>query len=116
MRERGRESRRAAQLLRVQRWLELHCTDADLNAETVAGEFAMSLRALHQLFEPSGTSFHEQLTDARLRKAHALLLDASQTHLSTVAIGFAAGFRETSTFYRRFRLRYGVTPGEMRGD
>jgi AraC-like DNA-binding protein len=114
MRERGRQSRRAAQLQRVLRWLGMHCTDPELNAEKTAAEFAMSLRALHQLFEPSGSSFHAQLTDARLRRAHALLNDAAQRQLSTAEVGFAAGFRETSTFYRRFRQRYGVTPGEMR--
>jgi AraC-like DNA-binding protein len=114
MRERGRDSRRAAQLQRVLRLLEMRCSDPDLNAETVAGEFAMSLRALHQLFEPSGRTFHEQLTDARLRKAQTLLCDAAHARLSTVEIGFAAGFRETSTFYRRFRQRFGMPPGEMR--
>jgi hypothetical protein len=56
----------------------------------------------------------EQQTEARLRKAHALLSDAANAQLSTAEIGFAAGFRETSTFYRRFRRRFGVTPGEMR--
>ena len=65
MRDRGRDSRRAAQLQRVLRLLELRCADPDLNAEKVAGEFAMSVRALHQLFEPSGRTFHEQLTEAR---------------------------------------------------
>ena len=54
MRDRGRDSRRAAQLQRVLRLLELRCADPDLNVEKVAGEFAMSVRALHQLFEPSG--------------------------------------------------------------
>jgi AraC-like DNA-binding protein len=112
----GGGSRRAAQLQRVLRLLELRCTDLDLNAEKVANEFAMSLRALHQLFEPSGSTFHEELTEARLRKAHALLGDAANAQLSTADIGFAAGFRETSTFYRRFRQRFGVTPGEMRGS
>jgi AraC-like DNA-binding protein len=115
LRERGRDSRRAAQLQRVLRLLELRCADPELNAEKVATEFAVSLRALHQLFEPSGHTFHEQLTQARLSKAHALLHDPASRSLSTAEIGFAAGFKETSTFYRRFRQRYGVTPGEMRG-
>jgi AraC-like DNA-binding protein len=101
-------------LQRVLRLLELRCADPDLNAEKVAGEFAMSVRALHQLFEPSGRTFHAQLTEAQLRAAQALLSDASNTQLSTAEIGFAAGFRETSTFYRRFRRRFGMTPGEMR--
>lgn len=115
MRERGRESRRAAQLQRVLRLIEQRCTDAALDAERVAAEFAMSLRALHHLFEPSSSTFHQQLTQARLSKAHAMLHDAANRELSTAEIGFAAGFNETSTFYRRFRQRYGVTPGEMRG-
>jgi len=114
MRERGRDSRRAALLQRMLRWIEVHCSDLDLNAEKAASEFAMSLRALHQLFEPSGSTFHEHLTELRLRKAHTLLNNAAKGRLSTAEIGFAAGFRETSTFYRRFRQRYGVTPGEMR--
>jgi AraC-like DNA-binding protein len=114
MRERGRDSRRAAQLQRVLRLLERRCTDPDLNAEKAASESAMSVRALHQLFEPSGSTFHEKLTEARLCKAHALLCDAAHARLSTAEIGFAAGFRETSTFYRRFRQRYGMTPGELR--
>jgi AraC-like DNA-binding protein len=114
LRERGRLARRAALLQRVQRWLELHCTDAQLSADQAAREFALSLRALHQLFEPSGATFHEQLTQARLSKAHAMLSDRANRHLSTADIGFAAGFGETSTFYRRFRQRYGMTPGELR--
>jgi len=32
----------------------------------------------------------------------------------TAEIGFAAGFAELSTFYRRFRQRHGVAPGACR--
>jgi AraC-like DNA-binding protein len=114
MRERGRSSRRAAQLQRVTRLIELRCGDPGLSADKVAAEFAISPRTLHQLFEPSGTSFHEELTRLRLAKAHDLLRDLANGHASTAEIGFAAGFNEVSTFYRRFKQRYGTTPGEFR--
>ncbi|HEY2976561.1 MAG TPA: helix-turn-helix domain-containing protein [Burkholderiaceae bacterium] len=115
MRERGRTERRAAQLQRVLRLIELRSAEPDLCAESVARDAAISLRTLHQLFEPSGTSFHEKLTQQRLARAEALLRDSTGRRLSTVEIGFAAGFREASTFYRRFKQRHGVTPGEWRG-
>jgi len=94
--------------------MEQRCAEPDLCAETVARDAAISLRTLHQLFEPSGTTFHEQLTQHRLARAEVLLRDASGRRLSTVEIGFASGFKEASTFYRRFKQRHGVTPGEWR--
>jgi AraC-like DNA-binding protein len=114
MREQGRQGRRAAQLQRVMRQIELRASDPELSTEKMAAEFAMSLRALHQLFELSDCTFQEYLTKARLAKAHDLLRDPACAHLSAAEIGFAAGFRETSTFYRRFKARYGTAPGELR--
>jgi len=86
----------------------------DLTPERVARAFGVSLRTLHQLFALSDGSFHEYLTRARLARAHALLRDPASRHLGTAEIGFAAGFGEVSTFYRRFKQRYGVAPGEFR--
>ena len=115
MRERGRSERRAAQLQRALQLIERRGAEPDLSAEGVAAELAISLRSLHQLFEPSGTSFHQRLVQQRLARAAALLRDPASRHLSTVEIGFAVGFTEASTFYRRFKQRHGVTPGEWRG-
>jgi hypothetical protein len=53
------------------RLMEMRCAEPDLCAETVARDAAISLRAPHQLFEPSGTTFHEQLTQQRLARAEA---------------------------------------------
>ena len=114
MQAQGRDARRAAQLLQVQRQIELRAADHTLNPETLATELALSLRGLHQLFEPAEHTFHEYLTLTRLARAVELLHDPALAHLSATEIGFAAGFRETSTFYRRFKTRYGQTPGEMR--
>lgn len=54
------------------------------------------------------------MTQARLVRAHALLLDPAARHLGAAEIGYTAGFAEVSTFYRRFRQRYGMAPGELR--
>jgi AraC-like DNA-binding protein len=114
MREQGRLGRRIAILQRVMRQVELRASEPGLTAEKIAAEFAISLRGLHQLFELSKTTFHKHLTDVRLAKVHALLRDPDHRHLGIADIGWAAGFSETSTFYRCFKTRYGMTPGEFR--
>ncbi len=112
--EPGRPAWRRAQLLRVQQWAEQRSADMGLTPQQVARECGISLRALHQLFAQSDCSFHEFLTRARLARAHAMLHDPASRHLGVAEIGFAAGFGEVSTFYRRFRHRYGMAPGECR--
>jgi AraC-like DNA-binding protein len=112
--ETGKLARRKAQLLRVQKWTEQRSTDLGLTPQQAARECGLSLRTLHQLFAQSDCSFHEFLTRARLARAHAMLRDPAWRHLGTADVGFAAGFGEVSTFYRRFRQRYGMAPGECR--
>jgi len=113
-REPARQARRRALLQRVMHEMELRSSDMSLTPERVANTFGISLRALHQLFELSPHSFHEFLTLIRLAHARALLTDPSSRHVGTAEIGFAAGFRETSTFYRRFKQQYGAPPGTLR--
>lgn len=109
-----RRARRRALLLRVKQVVAERAHEADLTPERVAVALGMSLRTLHQLFTLSDRSFHEFLTLVRLERVHALLRDPACAHLSTAEIGFEAGFGEVSTFYRRFRRHYGMTPGEFR--
>ncbi len=114
MREHGPMARRKALLQQVMRQVELHASDLDMSSVRLAREFSISLRTLHQLFEMSDTTFHEFLTRARLARACVLLRDPASAHLSAMDVGFAAGFSEVSTFYRRFKQHHGVTPGEFR--
>ncbi|WP_382328640.1 helix-turn-helix domain-containing protein [Hydrogenophaga sp. UC242_50] len=74
----------------------------------VAAHAAPAVRAVGRQFSRIP---HARPADAR---AHALLRDPASRHLGTAEIGFAAGFGEVSTFYRRFKQRYGVAPGEFR--
>jgi AraC family transcriptional activator of tynA and feaB len=113
-REDSRTARRHAVLQRVKRHVELHASDMGLTPASVAKRFGLSLRTLHQLFTLSDCSFQQHLTAMRLAHAHDLLHDPSMRHVDTASIGFAAGFGEVSTFYRRFKSHYGMTPGECR--
>lgn len=114
-REPAQRARRRALLQRVVQHVQAHAQEPDLTPERVSTSFAISLRTLHQLFELADCSFHETLTRARLARAHAMLRDPAASHLGTADIGFATGFGDVSTFYRRFKQRYGLAPGEFRG-
>jgi AraC-like DNA-binding protein len=116
MREQYPKARRQALLQRVMRSVELNAADPALTSERVAREFSMSVRSLHQLFALSDTTFHEVLTRARLARARALLRAPAHRHMSTLEIGFAVGYAEASTFYRRFKQASGMTPAEYRAD
>lgn len=111
-----RRARRRALLLHVQREVARRASEMDLSPEHIASALGMSVRALHQLFALSDLSFHEFLTKTRLERARAMLHADACRHLSTAEIGFEAGFGEVSTFYRRFKQRYGMTPGDCRAD
>lgn len=109
-----REARRRARRQRALQVVAQRAGDMRLTPAAVARECGVSLRALHQLFDGEANSFHEQLTLTRLARAHALLCSPAAQHMGAADIGFAAGFAELSTFYRRFKQRYGLTPGECR--
>lgn len=114
MQDHGPLARRRALLQQVMRQVALQATDLDMSSARMAREFSISPRTLHQLFEMSDTTFHEHLTNARLARACQLLRDPASRHLGTMDVGFASGFSEVSTFYRRFKQKFGVTPGEYR--
>lgn len=116
LREPTRLARRQALLLRVMREVERRASEMDLTGERIAAGCGLSLRSLHQLFLLGDCSFHEFLTRTRLERARTLLREPSTRHLGTAEIGFTAGFGEVSTFYRRFKQRYGMTPGEWRAE
>jgi AraC-like DNA-binding protein len=98
----GPLARRRALLQQVMRQVELHANDLDMSSTRMAREFSISLRTLHQLFEMSDTTFHEYLTSARLARACQLLRDPASQHLSTMDVGFAAGFARCPPFTGAF--------------
>lgn len=60
-----------------------------------------------------GSSFADYLTMARIQEAARLL---TETRMAVLDIMATVGMPSESTFYRRFREYYGITPQNCRID
>lgn len=93
----------------LQSYILRHLDQPDLRAETLARHFGVSVRRVHQLFEPTGQSVSEFINDTRLEKAAILLSDADpRSTISNVA--WQVGYADPSYFARRFKRRFGTAP------
>lgn len=108
----GRAACRDGALMAARKYIDRHIRKPDLTAEKVASALGISVRQLHLLFEPSGTSFAHYVRAARLAHAHRLLILSPQVTITEVA--YASGWDSLATFHRVFRLAYGMSPGELR--
>ena len=80
------------------------------NLDRAAAETTLSRRRFSELFrEEAGASFLPTLQNLRLERACELLGSGEQ---SIAGAAFSCGFEDLSHFYRLFRRRYGVPPGE----
>ncbi|WP_276007833.1 AraC family transcriptional regulator [Bradyrhizobium sp. 139] len=94
--------------------IRAHLADPALSARQVAQRLDLSERSIYLLFERSGLSFASFVTDERLKRATAMLLDPGRCQQRIGDIALAAGFGDISTFNRSFRRRYGRTPSSLR--
>jgi AraC-like DNA-binding protein len=85
---------------------------ADLTPATLASALGISVRQVHLLFEPTGTTFARMLNVTRMNEAHRLLVASPSRAVADIA--FACGFDSLATFYRLFRLAYDTTPTDAR--
>jgi len=82
-----------------------------ITLKDVAKQFYISESTLSHLFQNRmGVSFYRMVTQSRLLKAKALLLE----HLSTEEISRIVGYENYSTFYRAFYQEFGISPGNYR--
>jgi AraC-like DNA-binding protein len=105
---------RAAKLAGIKQHIARNLTDPGLNVSQVSRRFGISERYVRQLFAGEGTSFSDYVNGERLAYVHSCLTDRRQLLRRIADIAFEVGFNEPSTFYRQFRLRYGMTPTEVR--
>jgi AraC family transcriptional regulator, positive regulator of tynA and feaB len=107
-----RAAKREALRANVRRYVRTHLHDPTLCPDTIAKAHAISVRALHALFEDSGESVaglvrHERL--ARCRDDLGRISGGSVTE-----IAFRWGFRDAAHFSRVFKREFGLTPSEER--
>ena len=76
----------------------------------------VSARYVQRIFEESGTTFTQYLTEQRLAAAHGALRRPSTAVLPISTIAYDCGFSDVSHFNRLFRQRYGCRPSDVRKD
>jgi AraC family transcriptional activator of tynA and feaB len=104
----------ASLLRRLLRAIEDQACDAASDPTSVAAALGISRRYLHLVLAQAGTSFGAALIEARLKRARALLEDRRFARIPIADIAWRSGFSNPSHFARRFRLRFGVAPGDFR--
>jgi AraC-like DNA-binding protein len=109
------EAIRLARLEEAKQYIGLHLADPELTPEKAAAALKISVRQLHLLFEPSGTSFAQHVLSRRLEECRAALMTPSCAR-SVTDIALAWGFNSLATFHRNFRQEFGATPGELRAQ
>jgi len=87
---------------------------ADLSVHTVAARHGVSARYVQRIFDESGSTFTQYLTEQRLAAAHNVLRRPTAAALPISTIAFDCGFSDVSHFNRLFRRRYGCTPSDVR--
>jgi AraC-like DNA-binding protein len=109
-----REALRESRLYEAKRYIALHLANPALTPEHVAAALNISVRQLHLLFEPTGTSFARHVLQCRLDESRLALTGplAYERAITDIALGW--GFNSLATFYRTFRQAFGATPNEIR--
>ncbi len=95
-------------------YMELNLCQPRLTAARAAGALGISRRKLYNLLDDTGEPFASRLRRRRLEEGRTLLTNPNYRHLSIAEVAQHIGFVDVSTFHRRFRRHFGMTPGEMR--
>jgi AraC-like DNA-binding protein len=90
-------------------WLDSHLVDTELRLAAKA--LGASERTLQRKLTEAGTSFSDELAEARLRAARRLLLD---TDRPLTAIAFDVGCSSLQQFSALFRKHLGESPSAFR--
>jgi transcriptional regulator GlxA family with amidase domain len=112
--DQGRDSLRAAQLAGIKKHVEQHLADPGLTPASAAAALGISVRHLHLLFEPTGSSFTRYVLRQRLIRCRDAIAGATGAGRSVADIAFGWGFNSMATFYRTFANEFGAVPTALR--
>jgi AraC family transcriptional regulator, positive regulator of tynA and feaB len=92
-------------------------SNPDFGPIGAAAEVGISLRYVQKLFTERGTTCSEFISLRLDRAAHLLRRRASfRTGQALSEIAYACGFRDYARFARKFRHRFGYSPGAHAGN
>jgi AraC-like DNA-binding protein len=108
----GRAATRAAMRAEIGRYVRTHLQDPGLGPASIARAYAMSVRALHALFEDVDASVAGLVRSERLNRC---LEDLQRSNGGSVTdIAFRWGFCDAAHFSRVFKREFDATPSEVR--
>ncbi|WP_149193082.1 AraC family transcriptional regulator [Luteimonas suaedae] len=110
----GRRGVRAARLRAIKQHIRENLSHPLLSAENAGRHFKLSPRYIRRLFATEDRSFSDYLAEQRLALVYRRLCDPRSAGTPIADIAFEAGLAEPSTFYRRFKARYGINPSDLR--
>lgn len=114
-RDLGAASAQSARLEAIKRHVEANLADTSLSAASTASAVGISVRQLHLLFEPTGTTFGQYVLRQRLLRCRDAIAGATGTSRKVTDIAFGWGFGSMATFYRAFAAEFGAAPLATRG-
>jgi AraC family transcriptional activator of tynA and feaB len=107
-----RAAARAAMRAEIGRYVRTHLQDPTLGPASIARAYAMSVRALHALFEDVDASVAGLVRRERLGRCVEDLRRPNGGSVTDIA--FRWGFCDAAHFSRVFKREFGATPSEVR--
>ena len=104
----------AARLRTMKDVIRKACTRPDLSVHAIAVLHGVSARYVQRIFEESGSTFTQYVTEQRLAAAHKVLRRHVLSHVPISTIAYECGFTDVSHFNRVFRQRFNCTPTDVR--
>lgn len=95
--------------------ISVRYADPALGPQELADRLGISLRSLQRAFEKIGETPRQRIAAVRLERAYEYLkgnyVDMPQQSVTDIA--FLCGFNDLSHFYKMFRRRFDIAPGEV---
>lgn len=107
-------STRSVTLLRLKAAIENQLRDPALKPAGAAAATGISVRYANVLLAEEGTSLERYIVNRRLDSCHRILTAPGHVSRTVSEVAYAWGFSDLSHFTRRFKARFGCSPGECR--
>jgi AraC family transcriptional activator of tynA and feaB len=108
----SRSAERTAMRAEIRRYVRTHLQEPALGPASIARAYAMSVRALHALFEDADSSVAALVRSERLARCMEDLQRANGGSVTDIA--FRWGFCDAAHFSRVFKRAFSATPSEIR--
>lgn len=105
---------RSVSLRVVKSFIDQHLSNAGMDATMVATGVRLSPRYINELFSDEESSLMRYVWNKRLENCRKDMLNPACKHYRISDIAFRWGFNNLSHFSRAFKLKFGMSPREMK--